>query len=566
LILSEKLQYKTGKTWAMLLIGVTNSIRNYVPQAISYFEKSIYLADSLHNYVIVSRALANIGWCVFDLEDYFRAIYYFKRSLDYQGELIGQDAYIITLEMNLAQCYLATNQLAEAENYLNKVQRKGEDKNPNVGYLLNLYSALRIGQGKYAQADSILQRGWEIITKLPDKIDKADNRFHFARLRLTQGKIQSAYDYAIEAKGYYQVIGSKVDLERIYKLLSTIESKRNQVDHALEYLIQSNAMRDSVHNYVGKYSEFLFNQREKESEIKLYQKQKELLQVKARNQQILWMNALFIFIVVIVALMLFTWQKEKTNNKLMALNEDLTQKEAAIALQNDQLRELNLSKDKLFSIIGHDLRGPLSSLKAFSSLLSRYSNNLDEDLKGILLDLDNSLKNLFRLLENLLDWSLSQTGRVEFIPEAFDIAATLRENEDLFHDQLKNKRIRLINESTEKLLVHAHPNSIGTVVRNLISNAIKFTHEGGTIILRAQRENGKATISVTDDGIGISKEEMQNLFKIGIRQSKPGTAKEKGSGLGLILCKDFVEKNQGTIGAESVEGKMTTFYFTVPLA
>ena len=231
---------------------------------------------------------------------------------------------------------------------------------------------------------------------------------------------------------------------------------------------------------------------------------------------------------------------------------------------NYKLQELNNTKDKLFSIIGHDLKGPLNSLTSFSSLLLNHADMLSkEEIKTLSTDLDKSLKNLLALLENLLEWSRSQTGNIDFKKEVFDIAETLTENVELLKGQAQNKKITIINESKTNLMVNAHRNSINTVVRNLLSNAIKFTTENGTITLTV-KQGEQLMVSVTDTGVGMSTATIQKLFRLGTKHSTLGTSKEKGTGLGLILCKDFIEKNGGIIDVESQEGRGSRFYFTVP--
>jgi signal transduction histidine kinase len=232
---------------------------------------------------------------------------------------------------------------------------------------------------------------------------------------------------------------------------------------------------------------------------------------------------------------------------------------------NRKLEELNETKDKLFSIIGHDLKGPLNSLTAFSSLLIHHAETLTkEEIKMLSGDVDKSLKNLFALLENLLEWARSQTGNIDFKASAFDMSAMLKENQELLTPLAQKKNITIVNDSEENLSVTAHRHSINTVVRNLISNAIKFTPVGGEVVLSTSRVNKHIQIMVADNGVGMGKESMKRLFKLGTKVSTLGTSQEKGTGLGLILCKDFVEKNGGTIGVESVEGKGSKFYFTVP--
>lgn len=565
LALAHQLNYKTGVAWSQLIIGSTHSIRGLFPQAISNYDKSIKLADSLHNFKIISRGLANIAWCVYDLEDYYRAIDYFKRALTYAQKVHNDEEFITTLKMNLGQSYLAGKKLFDAEYYLNEVYALGHEKNTNYAYLLNMFGALRVEQQRYMLADSILREAWLIAKKLPDKIDKADNRYFFAKLKFAQGKLLEAYQFALEARNYYQEVGSQVDLERTYFLLSLLDTQQGRTERALDYLLVSKALRDSVHNSLARYSEFVFDKSEKERLILLEQKNNELLQAEKRNQQTLWQASIFVFGCVIIGLGFFTWQKLRTNKRLLVLNNELIEKETDIARQNEQLKEMNASKDRLFSIIGHDLRSPLLSFKGFTNLLSHQSVNLSKDeLKEFLLDLDKSVRNLSTLLENLLNWSLSQTGSIEFKPEVVDIAQSMKENENLLSELARHKKITLVNECPPHLVCYAHPQSINTVIRNLISNAIKFTKEGGTIKLRAQQINRHVRVSITDTGLGISEEVKQRLFKIGTKHSTLGTAFEKGSGLGLILCKEFVEKNGGVIGVESTPGKGSDFYFTVP--
>jgi signal transduction histidine kinase len=165
-----------------------------------------------------------------------------------------------------------------------------------------------------------------------------------------------------------------------------------------------------------------------------------------------------------------------------------------------------------------------------------------------------------------LQWGFSQANSISFVPEIFDIAHVLEENEVLLKDVAHDKKITIVNETQSGLLVWAHPNSIKTVVRNLISNAIKFTNKNGKVTLRAEPLDGFIKVSVIDTGVGIIDVVKNSLFKVGYNRSSPGTADEKGSGLGLLLCKEFVEKNGGTIDMETSIGNGSTFYFTVPVA
>jgi signal transduction histidine kinase len=232
---------------------------------------------------------------------------------------------------------------------------------------------------------------------------------------------------------------------------------------------------------------------------------------------------------------------------------------------NFELNKLNNTKNKFFSIIGHDLKGPLNSLTSFSGLLINHTSSLSkEEIQMLAKDLDKSLKNLFALLDNLLQWSRSQTGNIDFTPEKFDVTGVLNENKALLQKQAENKGIEIEVIGNMPIQVTAHLNSISTVIRNLLSNAIKFTDNGGKIELNIIDQRSKVIVRVRDSGVGMSKAKRHKIFDLGSSSSTLGTDKEQGTGLGLILCKELVEKNGGRIWLESEQGVGTTFYFTVP--
>jgi signal transduction histidine kinase len=250
---------------------------------------------------------------------------------------------------------------------------------------------------------------------------------------------------------------------------------------------------------------------------------------------------------------------------ILFFNSITHQYDQVIQQKNLELQESNNTKDKFFSIIGHDLKSPINSLSSFSMLLMDHLESLSKDeIKMLARDVDKSLKNLSTLLDNLLQWSRSQTGAIEFHPRDFDVNALLHGNKELLRGQAETKQIHIELTNASSLSVHAHLESVDTVIRNLISNAIKFTSPGGRVTVTAKEEGDEVIISVTDTGVGIPRPLVDKLFRIDVRHSTNGTANEKGTGLGLVLCKEFVEKNGGNLGVQSIEGRGSTFYFTLP--
>lgn len=231
-----------------------------------------------------------------------------------------------------------------------------------------------------------------------------------------------------------------------------------------------------------------------------------------------------------------------------------------------EIEQINKEKDKFFSIIAHDLRSPFNAIVGFSQLLMDQvkSQNLEgiEEYAGIIL---RSSELVLGLQSNLLEWAQSQTGRIEFNPIYFEIDKLINDVAFLFDDIASKKSITLNLELIQNESIYADKAMIGTVLRNLISNSIKYTKPGGAITVSAISVEGSMNISVSDSGIGIPQTAIDNLFRIDKNQSTPGTQDELGTGLGLILCKEFVEIHGGVIGVESEVSKGSTFTFTLPV-
>ncbi|OQY05036.1 MAG: hypothetical protein B6I20_01945 [Bacteroidetes bacterium 4572_117] len=241
--------------------------------------------------------------------------------------------------------------------------------------------------------------------------------------------------------------------------------------------------------------------------------------------------------------------------------------EQEIQKQNKQLKELNSTKDKFFSIISHDLKSPFNAILGFSKILLRKHKEYDDEKREEVINLVNkSAKNAFKLLENLLTWSLSQSGKMAFMPEKLHLKILLHEAIFELQAVADKKGIQVFEKVSDDELIYADNNLITTILRNLISNAIKFTNKNGIVVIASEKQKGDdfVKISVTDTGVGIPKDTIDGLFGIDKNTSTEGTENETGTGLGLILCKEFTEKHGGEIWVESEIGKGSSFYFTIP--
>jgi len=598
---------KPGEARALIGLGLFNLVEvNDYEQSMGWLIRSLAIEDSvglkkeqIFTYLAIGRVYEEVG-------NYIKSIDFIKQALALNDAHVHPDLRALILN-ELGRVNAASGNVAAAfENYEMLLEYAEDLGQPGrEADALFYLGRLRTRDQKYNEALSDHKKALALRRQLKDRASEAISlneigelyramknqerslANHLAALEIRQklkdnrglaesynnigvlyfqqknfqraiSNLQLALEAGREAQAMEQIKKSHEYLSQCYKELKDYKKaleSREQFQGIHEF-IQND--RDE-HQLLETQNRYVLEKKESEiSKLESDRAQRE----KQMEAQRKFRNFLFLLIglaLIIVVLILYLYViKQKSNKVLKAANEK-------VSSQNEQLQELNATKDKFFSIIGHDLKGPLNSLTSFSGLLINHTDSLSKDeIKMLAKDLDKSLKNLFALLENLLEWSRSQTGNIEFKPEAFDLAVLLKESEDLLNTQAQNKKITIVNESKASLPVKLHKHSINTVVRNLLSNAIKFTPEGGTITLNAQQNKNEVMVSIADTGVGMSPEVIKKLFRLGTKHSTKGTADEKGTGLGLILCKEFIEKNGGQIGVTSEVGKGSVFFFTLP--
>lgn len=256
---------------------------------------------------------------------------------------------------------------------------------------------------------------------------------------------------------------------------------------------------------------------------------------------------------------------KQQKEQLIVRNEDLNQSNKQINQQSWELKELVATKDKLFSIIAHDLKSPFNTMLGFSDLLIANDKDTDiEDAKHYILAINSTAKHTLVLLENLLAWSYTQTGQIDFKPEELKLEPAIHEMIEILQMSASIKNISLNLSIPNDLVVYADTNMLMTVLRNLVSNAVKFTPKGGHVGISAVLYDKQTEITVADNGIGMDAKAQSDLFNINTTITTKGTANEYGSGLGLILCKEFVDKHGGKIWVDSQPGTGSKFIFTLP--
>ncbi len=262
-----------------------------------------------------------------------------------------------------------------------------------------------------------------------------------------------------------------------------------------------------------------------------------------------------------------THQNQILRNINTTLETKVKERTARIEAQQLELKKLNSNKDKFFSIIAHDLRVPFSGLIGITNFILKNIEKFGQDeIKDNLEALKDSAETLYTLLENLLAWSRLQRGIMEFQPETISLEEIAEQNTHLFFSTAEQKQITLTNQIPKGTNVYADKNMIATIMRNLISNALKFTHPGGIVAISGHQNGTDVELSISDTGVGIPYKDLPQLFRIDEKYSHVGTGGEEGTGVGLILCKDLVEKNGGEIFVESEVGQGTIFTISLKAA
>lgn len=298
----------------------------------------------------------------------------------------------------------------------------------------------------------------------------------------------------------------------------------------------------------------------KDFETKIKERENEI-KIQKLRQNLLIVFSVIVILVAGTFMLIFIFKNQKKKKLLNELHE----KNDIISTQIKELESLNLEKDRLFSIIGHDLRTPFNTILGFGELIREDYATLSKD--EILMYSNfivQSSKHTLALLENLLIWAKLQQNRIIFNPKDLHLQKLIQDVTLFFHDPLKNRKLKINVTVAEFSNIHADEEMLKTIFRNLISNAIKFCNEEGTIEISSIMTPKGYRITVRDNGIGMPQDVIEKLFQFDVNVIKPGTNNEKGSGMGLIICKEMVEKHGGTLWVESSEGVGTSFHFTIP--
>ncbi|WP_180336416.1 tetratricopeptide repeat-containing sensor histidine kinase [Pontibacter ramchanderi] len=525
-------------------IGNVYADQNNHKEALPLYKKSLSLATTAQDTLRIGSALSNIGGVYLDQGKYDLALVYYREALPIQEKLDDKQGILISL-INIGDAYNGKNDYQTALSYFNKAHQIAND-------LGSSHDEVYVLRGK---AESYLKAG---------KYEKAlDNA-------LASMELAKAYE------GKYVLKENAAILDRIYTAMGNYEL-------AHYYLTLHTSYSDSLHNERAAdriaQERVKYETAQKDKENLLLRAEQELNLRKLEQRSIVqYFTVALLLLVCAVAYVFFRGRQHQSrinklltqkNELIMHKNEALNQHQKALTeqaeqlnIQKEKLTQLNTIKDKLFSVIAHDLRGPLVALKGLLHVMAMGKVPADKQ-EGLFNSLVKGQQNVLWMLDNLFDWARAQMEGFEVDPKPLPLRELADENIRLLQPVAGSKEVALNNTIDPSLVGSADKEMIRLVLRNLISNGIKFCKAGDTVTLSARIHENQVLVSVKDTGIGMTAEVQQKLFGGGSYSSR-GTANEKGSGLGLALCKDFVEHNGGSIWVESAPGMGSTFMFTLP--
>jgi len=580
---------------------LANSYRYDKPDSSEYYYlQALQLAKELHLANEEARIVASIGALYYIRGDYYTALEKFTASLNMFSHLDNQEGMAAGLnncgmifcvqkkhrlaisqhqkslqisrrinstlmeEKNLFNLAIVYNDMGKYDSAL-YFAREARQINLAQDYrlenirLTNLFGEIYYNMGAYRESfESYMD-----VLKTKDFDNKWEQGYAYAgiaRSGLKLGFTDQAIQYATSSYNMAAEIKALWDMTHAAEILAQAYAKKGDFEKAYQYQVTFKSLSDSLLNEANEreMNNLHLLQQEAENRKLLLQSEKQQLALHRKNQ----MTYIYIFgFVLFSALVFLLWRNLRIKSQM---NKTLKAKNSIIAHKNQELEHANATKDRFFHLVAHDLKSPLSVMISFTDVLQQNLAYYDEEkIREFLTALHQSSLQGFRLLENLLDWARLQTNAITYDPDKLKIYPLVEETLHLLGSNAKDKNIEVKTDVDEQLMAVIDRNMFLTVLRNLLSNAIKFSEEGSSVTISAKKTDDRVTIKVTDTGVGIPQADMDKLFRIETYYSRPGTKKEKGTGLGLILCHDFVRKMGGQLQVESTEGKGSSFSFSV---
>jgi signal transduction histidine kinase len=534
-------------------------------EAYYYFTQSYNIARSIPDSLKMTIAIHNIGTVLSDLGQYDLALDHFKVSTQISTAINDLDGIAYDLDA-VGDVYCRKKDYKKSEEYLLKALNNIRELKLTViepralTHLAHLYYVIRDLPKSLAYYDSATM----VYDQTSNEFGDAEVNLGISQVLIEQGKFDEAQILIEKSLKTAESLGAERMEIDCYEKLSKLAERKGDYKSALAYHKNFKAMEDSLFSQemVEKVfqDQLRFQTETKDFQIANLSKVTSAQDNELRRQEFL--SNILAVVVALTAILLFSVYRSGQRRK--RINKLLIEHQEEIKKRSIELEQLNQVKDKFFSIISHDLRSPMNALSGILDLLSEKQIT-QEEFAVLTKEMRVQFNHTRTLINNLLDWALLQMDKLNIQPEKIELSKVINENFTLVKS-LHLKEMNLVNKVEPGIFGWGDLNMINLIFRNLILNAIKFSDKGGLIEISSKQEADFHVMAIKDYGVGINPEVQKILFDKTTGYSTRGTANEKGTGLGLILCKEFIEKNGGKIWLESEEGKGSTFYFTIKKA
>ena len=573
-LIYEKLKDKKRMARTYNYLGINYSELYSEDKAIEYYLKSLNLNKEISNEDGVASNYTNIGNLYYQEENYGLAEKYFRDALLIYEKLKNKYG-ISSSYTNIANALADNGKVEEGLDYYKKSIAIEEELGDKYGIAIN-YNNIGdcfINLKQYTEAREYLDKAMKIADSLVERDLQSIVLLNISDVENKRKRFQNAIYAARESYAIADLIGNlDYKSENLLQASIAYEGLGDNV-LALKRLKEYTAIKDSLlkMDRVKKIKLFnTLNELEKSqytiTDLSKTSEEAQSNYEKEKKYTHILIIAIVIFAFLLILLIQQNASKKKAFNLLEFKNYQVHKMKDEIDGQSDKLKLLNSTKDKFFSIIAHDLKNPFNSIAGFTDLMIENNEIYDaaKRLKFLKI-IKGSTAKVSSLLDNLLIWASSQSGNLKFNPKNINLAQQVTGVVSFLEIQAINKDISILNKVEKNIFVKADHNMLDTILRNLISNAIKFTQPKGEIQIYASLKNDFAEITVKDNGVGMTEAEIAAIFSVNEISSSLGTSNEQGSGLGLILCKDFVESHGGKIWVESVVNEGSEFKFTLPI-
>jgi signal transduction histidine kinase len=536
------------------------------PKSIDYLFKSLELKEELKDDYEVALTLNNLSNVHNEIGDYEQAILFAERALKISEETNSK--YTLGRALgNIGISYLKMDETEKALKYLNRSLKVKEESGEikGLGYTLIDVGNIYFQTGNESRATEFYNKALKIMTDIDDAHGLSIVLTKIARTEFTKRKFNKAITLLKESSKYAKRENLRENLKENFLLYSKIYEQQGRTSDALKYFKRHSALKDSLINEKTNSQimelniNYETNQKEKENELLKQKNIIQSLELETQKQYIYFLLAATLLGVILIGGIILRYSYLSKTKKITE------EKNRKIEKQRIELEQLNTTKDKFFSILAHDLKNPFQTVLGFSNMLSTdYHELSDEDKQKIVSQILNVSKSSYQLLENLLGWANTQTGRIEYSPQEYNLLNETNDSLEHVKMQAEQKFQKIDVKINPEYKVFTDHNIFSAVLRNLVTNAVKFSKVKGKVIIDAFEQEKNIIVTVEDNGTGIPKNEFDNLFILKTSKNSKGTAAESGTGLGLVICREFVEIYGGKIWVESELGKGSKFYFTVP--